>query len=91
MTLLYEANKEISMAVNTPHGQTEEQSIRDVVLQGDTFGSLLASVQADRICQDVVKAGLGYRYKDSLSVSMLGLIDDIIGITPAGNQAQQIN
>ena len=66
-------------------------NIRDVVLQGDTFGSLLASVQADRICQDVVKTGLGYRYKDSLSVGMLGLIDDLIGITPAGYQSQQMN
>ena len=91
LALLYEANKEISMTVNTPHGQTEEESIKNVVLQGDTFGSLLASVQADRICQDVMKAGVGYRYKDCLSVGMLGLIDDLIGITPAGFQAQQMN
>ena len=91
LALLYEANKEISMTVNTPHGQTEEQNIKNVVLQGDTFGSLLASVQADRICQDVMKAGVGYRYKDCLSVGMLGLIDDLIGITPAGYQAQQMN
>ena len=70
---------------------TEEQGIKIVVLQGDTFGSLLASVQVDRICQDVVKAGLGCRYKDILSVSMLGLVDDLIGITEAGYQAQQMN
>ena len=91
LLLLYEANKEISMTINTPHGQTEEQTIKNVVLQGDTFGSLLASVQVDQICQEVDKAGLGYKYKDVLPVSMLGLVDDLIGITNAGHQAQQMN
>ena len=32
LSLLYEANKDISMAVNSPHGQTEEQSIKNVVI-----------------------------------------------------------
>ena len=55
LSLIYQANKEIFVSVNTPHGQTEEQTIQDVVLQGDTFGSLLASVQEDNICQEVDK------------------------------------
>ena len=61
LMLIYQANKEITMSVNTPHGQTEVQTIQDVVLQGDTFGSLLASVQVDNICQEVDKSGFGYR------------------------------
>ena len=48
LSLLYKANKEISVKVNTPYGQTEEQSLEDVVLQGDTWSSLLASVQVDK-------------------------------------------
>ena len=34
---------------------------------------------------------LGYRYKESLSVSLLALVDDVIGITEAGYKAAQMN
>ena len=90
-SLLYKANKEVSVRVNTPYGQTEEQTLENVVLQGDTFGSLLASVQVDKICQEVEQVGLGYKYKNVLPVSMLALVDDLIGITNAGFKAQQMN
>ena len=56
----------------------------------DTFESLLASVQVDQIFQEVGKAGLGYKYKNVLPVSMLALVDDLIGITDAGCKAQQM-
>ena len=49
LSLVYQANSGIQMAVNTPHGLTERQTIRNTVLQGDTFGSILASVQVDAI------------------------------------------
>ena len=32
-----------------------------------------------------------YLYKDSLSVSLLGLVDDVTGVTEAGFKAQQLN
>ena len=91
LTLIYEANKDIKMAVNTPNGLTERQTIKNVVLQGDTFGSILASVQVDSIGKEVEEAGIGYRYKDALDVGMLSLVDDIIGVTKAGHQAHQMN
>ena len=91
LSLIYQANNIITMSVNTPHGQTQEQTLNDVVLQGDTWGSLLASVQVDSICQEVDKSRLGYRYKNVLSVSMLSLVDDLVGITNAGYKAQQMN
>ena len=49
LSLLYQANKEIFMAVNTPTGLSERQTLENIVLQGDTFGSILASVQVDSI------------------------------------------
>ena len=67
--LIYDANKEIQMSVKTPSGLTKRQTIKNIVLQGDTFGSILASVQVDSIGKDVVNAGLGYQYKDSLDIS----------------------
>ena len=51
--LIYEANKEVQMAVKTPSGLTERQMIENTVLQCDTFGSILASVQVDNIGKEV--------------------------------------
>ena len=79
------------MAVNTPNGLTERKRLKNVVLQGDTFGSILASVQVDSIAKDVERAGYGYMYKDLLPVSLLALVDDMIGVTKAGYKAQQMN
>ena len=59
----------------------------EIVLQGDTFGyilAILASVQVDKIGQDCMDAGHYYLYKNILPVGFLGLVDDILGITEAG-------
>ena len=91
LNLLYKANQEINMAVKTPHGLTDRQTVRDIVLQGDKFGSLLASVQVDKIGQECIKAGYHYLYKNILPVGFLGMVDDIAGITEAGIKANQFN
>ena len=44
LILVQKANQEVQMAVNTPSGLTDRQTIKDSVLQGDTWGFLLASV-----------------------------------------------
>ena len=91
LSLVYEANREIFMAVNTPYGLSERQTLENIVLQGDTWGSLLASVQVDMIGQECSESGYGYKYKDSLPVGMLGLVDDTIGVTEVGYKAQMMN
>ena len=91
LTLLHQANKEIHMSVKTPNGLTDRQILRNIVLQGDTWGSILASVQVDTIGKECVEEGLGYLYKGILPVGFLGLVDDIIGVTEAGLDAQKMN
>ena len=91
LVLLHQANREINMAVNTPNGLSDRKTLENVVLQGDTWGSLMASVQVDSIGKEVEESGFGYMYKDVQSVSLLGLVDDIIGVTEAGYRAQQLN
>ena len=89
LKLLYEANKEIKMAVKTPSGLIERQVVKDCVIQGDTWGSILASVQVDSIGKEFVAAG--HTYLDILPVGFLRLVDDILGVTEAGMKAQQMN
>ena len=91
LALLHKANDEVHMSVKTPGGLTDHQVLKNIVLQGDTWGSILASVQVDAIAKDVEEAGLGYKYKQSLEIGILGLVDDLIGITEAGHKAQQMN
>ena len=55
LPLLHQANAEVHVAVKTPTGLTERQVIKNIVLQGDTFGSILASVQVDSIGKDLNK------------------------------------
>ena len=91
LSLIYKANDKVHMAVKTHGGLTRRQTIKNSVLQGDTFGSLLASVQADTIARDVEKADIGYRYKEELPINILGLVDDLIGVTDVGFKAQLMN
>ena len=91
LPLLYQANAEVFMSVKTPAGLTDRQTVLDSVLQGDTWGSILASVQVDRIGKACMEAGYFYKYKDKLPVGFLGLVDDIVGITEVGHKAQQLN
>ena len=91
LQLLYKANEEIYMAVKTPGGLTNRQKISNSVLQGDTWGPMLASLQVDKIGKSIEETEIGYLYKDQLPISMLGLVDDIVGVTEAGFRAQQLN
>ena len=79
------------MAVNTPDGPTDRKTIENSVLQGDVFGSLMASVQVDSIGKECAAAGYGYKYKNFIPVGMLGLVDDTICISEAGFKAQMLN
>ena len=46
--LLYEANRENFVAVNTPHGISKREVFKDVVMQGDVLAPLISSLQVDK-------------------------------------------
>ena len=71
LALICKANHEIQMAVKTPSGLTNRQAIYNCVLQGDTFGSILSSVQVDTIGKECVAEGHTYLYKEKLPVGFL--------------------
>ena len=55
LNLLYEANKEIDMKVKTPLGDAEEDVVENMVLQGDTWSPIMASVQVDKFGKECVE------------------------------------
>ena len=37
LALIYEANRNVNVAVKTPHGLTNREDIKEIVLQGDVY------------------------------------------------------
>ena len=92
--LLYEANKNIQVKVKTPFGLTDQLVVDEAVLQGEVWGSALASNQVDTFGQemlDELEFPFVFKYEGYIPVPILGLIDDTIGVTEAGYKAIQLN
>ena len=47
LSLLYEAGRNVKLAVKTPNGISHRKNIDKVVMQGDVFGSLMCSKTVD--------------------------------------------
>ena len=62
LKILYEANKKINMSVKTEDGLTDRKEIFSSILQGDTWGTTVASVQSDNLVKHI-DPSLSYRYK----------------------------
>ena len=93
LQVLYKANKDVSISVKTPSGLTEETTMNQIVMQGDTWASTMASVQCDSFGKELLEDNVSflYKYKGYVPIGILGQIDDLIGVREAGFKAQQIN
>ena len=54
LNLLHEANKSIVINVRTPYGVTDDYTITNKVMQGDTWASAMASSQADSFGKEML-------------------------------------
>ena len=92
LNLLYEANKEIYMKVKTPLGDAEEDVVENIVLQGDTWSPIMASVQVDKFGKECVEEEKYlYNFKNKVAIPPLSLIDDLITVSECGHQTDKIN
>ena len=93
LQVVYKANKDVALSVKTPSGLTEERTIKQIVMQGDTWASTMASVQCDSFGKELLEDNVSflYKYKGYVPIGILGQIDDLIGVTEAGFKAQQMN
>ena len=91
-SLLYETNKQIDIAVNTPYGLTERESISEIVAQGDVFSPSLCAVQVDthgKLCLENYKHL--YQYKGEVGLPPLAMIDDLLLIQNCGYKSAALN
>ena len=92
LAILYEANKEVKIAVKTPNGLTDRVKVEEIILQGDVFGPLECSVTVDSFGKECLLQDKHlYYYKDEVPVPILTMVDDALAITECGYKASMMN
>ena len=84
--LMKECDAKSLIAVKTPFGLTERIQVNDIVAQGEVPSSLKCTITVDSISksqQEDLKDHQ-YKYKGSVYVPTLGMVDDQIGISECG-------
>ena len=90
--LLYNANSVVDISVRTPVGKTELGQIKNVVLQGDTFGPMLCSKQVDMFGKECLEEQkYTYLYKGEVEIPPLSMVDDVVCISECGYQTAMAN
>ena len=90
--LLYEANRETYVAVQTPNGLTKRETIKEIVMQGDVLAPLISSLQVDTMGKECVEEDKHlYYYKDLVPIPPLGLVDDLFTISTCGYKTKMLN
>ena len=92
MALLYEGNIDNMVAINTAVGQTDRVNIPGIVMQGGTWGPIKCSNSIDSIGKKCHELGKHYYlYKDRVRILPLGMVDDLLAVSPCGHQAVALN
>ena len=90
--LIFEANRENLVAVNTPHGISRREKIEQILMQGDVLAPLISSLQVDTIGKECLEDNKHlYLYKDIVPIPPLGLVDDLFTISPCGSSTTKLN
>ena len=83
--LLYFVNSKVDIAVKTPVGKTERQSITNVIAQGDVFGPMFCSKQVDTFGQECLDEGkYTYMYRGEVEIPPLSMVDDVLCVSECG-------
>ena len=92
LSLLYEANSKVKVAVKTPNGLTERITMKEIILQGDVLGPIECSVSVDTFGKECLEDDKHlYYYKDKVAVPLLTMVDDAIAVTECGYKACMMN
>ena len=92
LALLFEANREVNVAVKTPNGITERVKVKEIILQGDVFGPMECSVTVDSFGKECLLEDKHlYYYKDEVPIPILTMVDDALAITECGFKASMMN
>ena len=85
--------KEVVISVKTPHGQSDQYTLTNRIMQCDTLAPAMASAQVDWFGKEMIieKTSYMYKFKVDVPIPLLGQVDDLQGIAEAGYKSKQHN
>ena len=88
LVLLFEETRNAKIAVKTTMGMTERISIKNLIMQGTVFGSIICSTVMDKLAKIFYQdKNLLYMYKSVVEVPVLGMVDDVLNVAKCSEQA----
>ena len=91
-SLVYEANRENYVAIQTPNGLSKRDTFREIVMQGDVLAPLISSLQVDTFGKECLPDTKHlYYYKNKGPIPPLGLVDDLFTISTCGFRTNMMN
>ena len=92
LNLLFLMNQSAQIAIKTPYGMTKRRNIRNIIMQGTVWGSMFCTATMDKLGKKKYEnAEMLYKYKDSVGVPVLEMVDDIADIQKCGTNAVKAN
>ena len=92
LALLYLENQNANIAIKTQEGKSSRINIKNIIMQGTVWGSLLCTASMDKLGQMIYRSNdLVYKYKGAIDIPSLGMVDDILSVQKCSNEALKIN
>ena len=90
--LLYNVNSNVKVAVRTPVGKTQRESISNVITQGDVIGPMFCSKQVDTFGQKCLQENrYTYSYRGEVEIPPLSMVDDLLCVSQCGFRTKSAN
>ena len=78
-------NQNAEVAIKTSSGTTERTTIKNIIMQGTVWGSLFCTASMDKLPKlQYENEDILYKYKGSVSVPSLEMVDDIVDVKKCG-------
>ena len=85
LVLLYLENKTAQIAVKTASGTTERIAIQNKIMQGTIWAGLMCTTTMDKLGKEIyADPTLVYKYRGSVDVPPLEMVDDVISASKCG-------
>ena len=81
--MLYEETKSAMIEIKTSSGLTEREAIENIIMQGTVFASLICTTVMDKLAKIFYNnENILYKYKGEVEIPVLGMVDDVLSVTP---------
>ena len=94
--LVANSNSSCQVAVKTPWGSlTRRETMKDIEMQRGVLTPIKCSVQIDTLGKEMLEntecSKSMFKYKDCVSIPVLGMIDDLLSVTECGPDSVKVN